>query len=145
MLSLPCKPVKRHQKTKQNKTKQKCLVLKWFFFTAIFSSVKMWAELRIIPRTSVLSPLAYIVCWHFKQLLLWNYTRGLEYILSINKWNNLEMSRQSEWGLEKNFQTRNMAERSEVLRTKSRDNMGTGSTANRRLLTGQGEPTLFVG
>ena len=38
-----------------------------------------------------------------------------------------------------------MADRSEVLRTKSRVNLGTGSAANRHLLTGQGEPTLFVG
>ena len=48
--------------------------------------------------------------------------------------------RQSECGLEKNFQTQRTAGKS-LLRTKSRDKVGTSSA---QLLTGQGGSTVFV-
>ena len=44
----------------------------------------------------------------------------------------------------KNFQTQSTAEKS-LLRTKSRDKVGTVSVGDQQLLTGQGELTVFVG
>ena len=49
--------------------------------------------------------------------------------------------RKSEHRLEKNFQTHSISERSEFVRTKSRGNVGTRSTAGQHLLTGQREST----
>ena len=55
------------------------------------------------------------------------------------------MLRQSELKVEKNFQTQAFQKGMNLLRTKSRDNVGAMSATGQQLLTSQGKLTVFVG